>query len=112
MIALPMPSRQNDTSMIVNDAVLCGIGMVSTGSSNASAVTTRLISTVLRRPIRFISRPVGTEKIRNHRNTISGNSPAMVSDSPKSFLMKFVPVPTRSTKLIAKNESMIGTSFR
>ena len=45
----------------------------------------RLLScTVFFRPILFIKRAVGTERSRNHRNTMEGMKPDTVSLRPKS----------------------------
>ena len=57
-----------------------------TGSSMATAVTISEISTVLRRPILFINTPVGTEKIRNQKNTMEVNRFAWESDRLNSGL--------------------------
>ena len=43
-------------------------------------------STVLRRPILFISMPVGTEKMRNQKNTIVVNRFAVPSARENSVL--------------------------
>ena len=48
-------------------------------------VTAWLIKTVRLRPIRFISMPVGTEKMRNQKNTSEGNRLACASVSERSF---------------------------
>ena len=45
---------------------------------------TRLRSTVFLRPMRFISIPVGTEKMRNQKNTRDGNMLACESVRFKS----------------------------
>ena len=42
-------------------------------------------STVFFLPIRFISIPVGTEKMRNQKNTNDGSILAWESASPRSF---------------------------
>ena len=56
------------------------------GSANETIVISKLSNTVRLRPILFINKPVGTEKIRNHTNTIEGRMLAIVSESPKSSL--------------------------
>ena len=73
-----------------------------------SNVTTSERSTVFLRPILFISNPVGTENIRNQRNTSDGRNPAFAGDKPRSALRKFVAEPTRSTNPIAKKQSITG----
>ena len=45
---------------------------------------TILNNTVFFRPILFINIPVGTEKTRNQKNTITEKELAAVSDNPKS----------------------------
>ena len=50
-----------------------------------ATVTTKLSNTVLRRPIRDINNPVGTEKIKNQKNTIPGKTLAAESDRLRSF---------------------------
>ena len=47
-------------------------------------VTTSDSSTVFLRPMRFISIPVGTEKMRNQKKTIDGKTLATESLSPRS----------------------------
>ena len=54
------------------------------GNINENNVMTRLSMTVLLRPIRFMSRPVGIEKIRNQKNTNDGKMLACESVKPKS----------------------------
>ena len=79
MSALPMPSKENDTNMT---------GKVSPkrGRSSESTVTSSERSTVRLRPILFISMLVGTEKIRNQKNTSEGNILATESVSDRSSL--------------------------
>ena len=55
------------------------------GTMSDTNVTTNESSTVFLRPMRFIKRPVGTEKIRNQKNTSEGKRLACASVSPKSF---------------------------
>ena len=57
-----------------------------TGSSSDTAVTTRLSTTVRLRPMWFISMPVGTEKMRNQKNTSEGKILAWASVSARSRL--------------------------
>ncbi len=64
--------------------------------------------TVLFLPMRFIRMPVGTEKIRNQKNTSEGKRLASETERLRSFLTKFVAVPTRSTKPIEKKQSITG----
>lgn len=54
------------------------------GNNSETDVTARLKTTVLRRPMRAINSPVGTEKIKNQKNTIDGKRFARVSESAKS----------------------------
>ena len=75
--ALPMPSSENDTSMMVNDSP-------RSGSNSDTTVTASDSSTVFLRPIRFISMPVGTEKMRNQKNTSEGRILAVESLNAKS----------------------------
>ncbi len=56
------------------------------GIISATEVSTRLRITVLRRPILFISMPVGTEQTRNQKKTIEVKRLATESESSKSFL--------------------------
>ena len=77
--ALPMPSRLNDTSM-------AGKPSATKGTASDTTVTTSDSSTVRLRPMRFISIPVGTEKIRNQKNTIDGSTLATASSRPRSAL--------------------------
>ena len=73
-----------------------------------TAVTASDMSTVFFRPIRFISIPVGTEKIRNQKNTSEGKRFACESESERSFCTKLVP--TRSTNPMAKKQNITGIS--
>ena len=75
--ALPMPSSENDTSISSNDSP-------NNGRSSDTTVTASERSTVFFRPILFISMPVGTEKMRNQKNTRDGNTLAVESLSCKS----------------------------
>ena len=52
---------------------------VNIGSKSDIIVTTSDNNTVFLRPILFINTPVGTEKIRNQKNTKEGNVLATVS---------------------------------
>ena len=76
---LPTPRRQKETSMT-------GKLYENSGSTRETEVTARLISTVFRFPIRFIIMLVGTDIIRNQKNTIVGRKFATVSDNAKSAL--------------------------
>ena len=75
--ALPMPSRQKDTSITPKLSP-------KSGRSSETMVTTSDSSTVFLRPMRFISIPVGTEKMRNQKKTIDGKTLATESLSPRS----------------------------
>ena len=75
--ALPIPSRENEISIMANVLPKRGI-------SSDSTVTPRETSTVFLRPILFISIPVGTLKIRNQKNTSEGKILAVESFSAKS----------------------------
>ena len=77
--ALPMPSSENDTSISVKDSP-------NRGSRSAATVTANESSTVRLRPMRFISMPVGTENIRNQKNTSEGSTLATESLNCKSSL--------------------------
>ena len=77
--ALPMPSSENDSSMTVKL-------LPSSGMSRDTTVTMRERSTVFFLPIRFISMPVGTLKMRNQKKTSDGRMLATVSLSARSFL--------------------------
>ena len=78
MIALPIPKRLNAVSISQYPSP-------NIGSTSETAVTARLRSTVFLRPMRFMSIPVGTEKIRNQKNTSEGKRLACESVSPRSF---------------------------
>ena len=78
MMALPIPSREKDSSITTYPSPNNGI-------NSEIAVTIRLMVTVRLRPMRFISIPVGTEKIRNQKNTKEGNRLACESVRPRSF---------------------------
>ena len=71
----------------------------------------RLSSTVLRLPILFISIPVGTEKIKNQKNTSEGRKLAVESLRFRSAFTKFEAMPTRSTKPITKKQSITGANL-
>ncbi len=75
--ALPMPNSENDTSIMANDSP-------KRGSSSDTTVIASESSTVFLRPIRFISMPVGTEKMRNQKNTSEGRMLAVASLKAKS----------------------------
>ena len=79
----PIPSRQKETSM-TGKVYIDLMKNAHIGRARASAVTTRLSSTVLRLPILFIINPVGTDRKKNQRNTMDGRKLATVSDSAKS----------------------------
>ena len=74
---LPMPSSENDRSIMAKLSP-------KSGRTSDTAVTASDSSTVFLRPMRFISMPVGTEKIRNQKNTSEGNTLATESLSPRS----------------------------
>ena len=75
--ALPIPSRENDMSINGNDAP-------KRGSKSDTTVTASDTSTVFLRPILFINMPVGTEKMRNQKNTSEGSILAVESLSARS----------------------------
>ena len=75
--ALPIPSSEKATSIISNVSP-------KIGSSSDTTVTTSDSRTVFLRPILFISIPVGTEKIRNQKNTNDGKMLAVASLRPRS----------------------------
>ena len=75
--ALPMPSSEKAMSMTANELPINGMNSDTT-------VTISDSNTVFLRPILFISIPVGTEKMRNQKNTNEGNMLATESDSPRS----------------------------
>ena len=77
--ALPIPRRENETSIRGNESP-------SRGKSNETIVITKLSSTVFLRPIRFISIPVGMENIRNQKNTSDGIRLDVVSFNERSLL--------------------------
>ena len=70
--ALPIPKRENDTSMMPKVSP-------NKGRRREMTVTKSESSTVFLRPILFINMPVGTEKIRNQKNTNDGNRLAVAS---------------------------------
>ena len=59
---MPIPNREKDINMTIYAS--SKIGIIS-----ERKVTIKLNSTVFFRPIRFINIPVGTEKIKNQKNT-------------------------------------------
>ena len=75
--ALPMPSSEKATSITPKLSP-------NSGMNSDTTVTMSDSSTVFFRPILFISMPVGTEKIRNQKNTSDGKMFAVLSFSPKS----------------------------
>ena len=75
--ALPIPSKENDTS-------IRGKFSPNKGRRRDTTVTMRESNTVFLRPILFINIPVGTEKIRNQKNTRDGSTLATESLSCKS----------------------------
>ena len=77
--ALPMPSNENATN-------ISGKFSPNSGRSSDTMVTISESSTVFLRPILFISIPVGTEKIRNQKNTNDGSTLAVESLSCRSSL--------------------------
>ena len=77
MSALPMPSSEKATNMTANE-------LPSRGMNSDTTVTISDSSTVFLRPILFINMPVGTEKMRNQKNTSEGNTLATESVSPRS----------------------------
>ena len=77
--ALPMPSSEKATN-------ISGKFSPNNGRRSDTTVTTNDISTVRLRPILFISIPVGTEKIRNQKNTNDGSTLAVESLSCRSSL--------------------------
>ena len=108
--ALPMPSSENDTYISHSWLSLVGIKLSNSGINTASVVMMIEISTVFLRPILFMSMPVGTEKIRNQKNTSEGKKLAAESDSPKSSCILFDTAPTRSTKPMVKKAIITGMS--
>ena len=74
---LPMPSSENAMSITAKE-------LPKSGMKSDTAVTTSDSSTVFLRPMRFISIPVGTLKIRNQKNTSEGKMLATESVSPRS----------------------------
>ena len=70
--ALPMPRSENATSITPKLLPKSGI-------NSDRMVTASESSTVFFRPMRFISMPVGTEKMRNQKNTSDGNILAVES---------------------------------
>ena len=79
MMALPMPSRQNETAIVTMPSPVSGM-------KSETMVTKSESITVFLRPIRFISTPVGTENTRNHRNTSEGKMLACESERCMSAL--------------------------
>jgi len=77
-MALPMPRSENDSNMIRYVSP-------NTGMNRDVTVIIRLIRTVFFRPILFMSMPVGTENIRNQKNTSEGKRFACASVRFKSF---------------------------
>ena len=69
-----MPSSEKETSMMPKFSP-------RTGNTSDTRVTMSERSTVFLRPILFIRMPVGTEKMRNQKNTSEGNTLATESVS-------------------------------
>ena len=78
IIAFPMPRREKLTS-------ITGYEDPNIGIMSDNAVTRMEMRTVFFLPILFISIPVGTEKIRNQKNTSDGSMLACESASERSF---------------------------
>ena len=110
MMALPMPRSENDIYISQSWLSLVGIKLSKRGRNTAKVVTTIESSTVFLRPILFINMPVGTEKIRNQKNTSDGKKLAAESESPKSSCMLLDTAPTRSTNPIVKTAIITGMS--
>ena len=110
MMALPMPSSEKEMFISQSWLSFVGIKLSKSGRSTANVVITTESRTVFFLPILFISMPVGTEKIRNQKNTSEGKKFAAESESPKSSCMLFETAPTRSTKPIVKNVIITGMS--
>ena len=72
--ALPMPRSEKEMSMMPKFSPRMG-------SASDIRVTMSDRSTVFLRPILFIRMPVGTEKMRNQKNTSEGNTLATESVS-------------------------------
>jgi hypothetical protein len=100
--ALPIPRSENEIS--INMKLSPKIG-----NKSDTAVIISESNTVFFLPILFISMPVGTEKMRNQKNTSDGNMFATESLKHKSFFTKLDAMPTRSTNPIAKKQSITGT---
>ena len=109
MMALPMPKSENEMYISHSWLSFDGMKLSNRGSNTASVVTATERRTVRLRPILFISIPVGTEKIRNQKNTSEGKKLASVLVKPKSSCILFDTAPTRSTNPIVKKVSMIGS---
>ena len=77
MSALPIPSKEKLTNITPKLSA-------KIGNSREKRVTISDSSTVFLRPIRFISTPVGTEKMRNQKKTREGKRLAVVSFRFKS----------------------------
>ena len=77
MMALPIPRREKERSSMVKSRV-------NIGTAIAANVITRLSRTVFLRPILFISKLVGTLKMRNQKNTSEGSVLAIESERPRS----------------------------
>ena len=76
--ALPIPSREKDTSITPK---------LSPKIGRRSEITVMMSesNTVFLRPILFINMPVGTENIKNQKNTNDGNRLAVASFSWRSY---------------------------
>ena len=77
--ALPMPRSEKETSISPNE-------LPNNGRMRDNTVTTSDSNTVFLRPMRFISMPVGTEKIRNQKKTSDGRMFATLSVRSRSAL--------------------------
>ena len=110
MMALPMPSSEKEMYISQSWLSFVGIKLSKSGRNTANVVITTESSTVFFLPILFMSIPVGTEKMRNQKNTSEGKKFAAESESPKSSCMLFETAPTRSTKPIVKKAIITGMS--
>ena len=110
IMALPMPRSENEMYISQSWLSLVGMKLSKRGRNTARVVIIIERRTVFLRPILFISMPVGTEKIRNQKNTSEGKKLAAESDRPKSSCILFDTAPTRSTNPIVKNAIITGMS--
>jgi hypothetical protein len=101
-IVLPIPRRANPVSTMANERKKNGV-------NSPSAVTHMPIFRTNFFPSLDCIIPTGTDSNRNQRKAAEGISCASVAFRLKSELTRSTPIPTRSTKLMTKNDMRTGS---